>query len=71
MICVTVEIGEGALTRWVWITAPSIERALKIARPSRPDRVQATVAVSNGIAAACMQFWYNRSHRRRRNTSNE
>ena len=38
MICVTVEIGEGDLTRWVWITAPSIERALKIARAGKPGR---------------------------------
>ena len=38
MICVTVEIGEGALTRWMWITAPSIERALKIARAGKPSR---------------------------------
>ena len=38
MICVTVEIGEGALTRRVRITAPSIERALKIARAGEPSR---------------------------------
>ena len=38
MICVTVEIAEGALTRQVWITAPSIERALKIARAGKPGR---------------------------------
>lgn len=38
MICVTVEIGEGALTRRVRITAPSIERALKIARAGKPGR---------------------------------
>jgi hypothetical protein len=38
VICVTVEIGEGALTRWVPITAPSIERALKIARAGKPGR---------------------------------
>ena len=31
MICVTVEIREGALTRRVQISAPSIERALKMA----------------------------------------
>ena len=37
MICVSVEIREGALTRRVWITAPSIERALKIAREGKPD----------------------------------
>lgn len=38
MICLTVEIGEGALTRRVRITAPSIERALKIARAGKPGR---------------------------------
>ena len=38
MICVTVEIGEGALTRRVRITASSIERALKIARVGKPGR---------------------------------
>jgi hypothetical protein len=38
VICVTVEISEGALTRWVPITAPSIERALKIARAGKPGR---------------------------------
>jgi hypothetical protein len=38
MICVTVEIGEGALTRREWITAPSIERALKIARAGKTGR---------------------------------
>jgi hypothetical protein len=38
MIRVTVEIGEGAITRRVRITAPSIERALKIARAGKPGR---------------------------------
>lgn len=38
MICVTVEIGEGALTRRVRITAPSIERALKIAKAGKAGR---------------------------------
>ena len=38
MICVSVEICEGALTRQVWITAPSIERVLKIAGAGRPER---------------------------------
>jgi hypothetical protein len=38
MICVTVEIGEGVLTRRVRINAPSIERALKIARAGKPGR---------------------------------
>ncbi len=38
MICVTVEIGEGALTRRGRITAPSIERALKIARTGKSGR---------------------------------
>ena len=40
MICVSVEIGEGALTRRVWITAPSIERALKIAGQGKPGRLR-------------------------------
>jgi hypothetical protein len=31
MICVTVDIREGALTRRVQITAPSIERVLELA----------------------------------------
>ena len=38
MICVRAEIREGALTRRVWITAPSIERALKIAEAGKPSR---------------------------------
>ena len=38
MICVTVEIREGYLTRRARITAPSIERALKIARERKLDR---------------------------------
>ena len=38
MIRVTVEISEGALTRRVRITAPSIERALKIANAGKPGR---------------------------------
>ena len=38
MVCVTVEIGEGALTRRVRITARSIERALKIARAGKSGR---------------------------------
>ena len=38
MICVSAEIREGALTRWVWVTAPSIERALKIAEAGKPSR---------------------------------
>ena len=38
MVCVTVEIGEGALTRRVRITARSIERALKIARAGKTGR---------------------------------
>ena len=36
MICVTVEIHEGALTRQVRVTAPSIARALRIAGDGRP-----------------------------------
>ena len=38
MICVSAEIREGALTRRVWVTAPSIERALKIAEAGKPSR---------------------------------
>jgi len=38
MICVTVEIREGALTRRERISAPSIERALKIAGYEKPSR---------------------------------
>ena len=38
MIGVTVEFGEGPLTRRVRITAPSIERALKIARAGKSGR---------------------------------
>ena len=38
MICVTVEIREGALTYRVRITAPSIERALKIVGGGKPGR---------------------------------
>lgn len=38
MICVTVEIYEGALTHWARVTAPSIERALKIAGGGKSGR---------------------------------
>jgi hypothetical protein len=38
MICVTVEIREGTLTRRVQISAPSIERALEIAGGGKPGR---------------------------------
>ena len=38
MICVTVEIREGTLTRRARITALSIERALKIAGEGKLDR---------------------------------
>ena len=38
MICVTVEIREGALTYRVRVTAPSIERALEIAGRGKPGR---------------------------------
>jgi hypothetical protein len=38
MICVTVEIREGALTRRARVTAPSIERALKIVGGGKPNR---------------------------------
>jgi len=38
MICVTIEIREGALTHRVQISAPSIERALKVAGGGKPAR---------------------------------
>jgi hypothetical protein len=38
MICVSVEISDGALTRWVQVTAPSIERALEITGEEMPGR---------------------------------
>jgi hypothetical protein len=38
MIRVSVEVGDGADTRWVRVTAPSIERALKIANGGVPGR---------------------------------
>ena len=38
MICVIIEIREGALTRRVRVTAPSIERALKMAGGGKPGR---------------------------------
>ena len=38
MICVTVEIREGALTRRERVTAPSIERALEIVGKGKPGR---------------------------------
>jgi hypothetical protein len=38
MIRVTVEICEGALTHRTRVTAPSIERALKIAGEGKPSR---------------------------------
>lgn len=37
MICVTVEIREGYFTRRARITAPSVERALKIAKEGKID----------------------------------
>jgi len=38
MICVSVEISDGALTHWVQVTAPSIERALEITGEEMPGR---------------------------------
>lgn len=38
MICVTVEIREGALTHQVRVTAASIEQALKLAGEGKPGR---------------------------------
>ena len=40
MVCVTAEISEGVFTRRVRITAPSIERALKIAGQGKPGRLR-------------------------------
>ena len=34
----TVEVHEGALTYWVRVTAPSIERALEIVGEGKPGR---------------------------------
>jgi len=36
MVCVNVEIREGVFTHRVWISAPSIERALEIAGEGKP-----------------------------------
>ena len=36
MICVTVEIHEGAITRQMRVSAPSIARALRIAGDGKP-----------------------------------
>jgi hypothetical protein len=38
MLCVTIEIREGAVTRWVRISARSIERALEMAGDGTPGR---------------------------------
>ena len=38
MLCVTIEIREGAVTRRVRISAPSIERALEMAGDGTPGR---------------------------------
>jgi hypothetical protein len=38
MLCVTIEVREGAATLRVRITAPSIERALKLAGDGVPAR---------------------------------
>ncbi len=38
LICVSVEIREGNLTRRERVTAPSIERALEIVRKGKPER---------------------------------
>jgi hypothetical protein len=38
MIRVTIEVREGALTRRVRITAPSFERAIKMAGDGKPGR---------------------------------
>ncbi len=38
MPCVTIEVREGAVTRRVRITAPSIERAMTMAGDGKPGR---------------------------------
>jgi hypothetical protein len=38
MVCVTVEIRDGALARWVQYTSSSIERALELAGGGKPGR---------------------------------
>lgn len=38
MPCVTIELREGAVTRRVRITAPSIERAMEMAGDGKPGR---------------------------------
>jgi len=38
MICVTVEVREGAITRRARLTTSSIERALELAGGGKPDR---------------------------------
>ena len=38
MICVTVEVCEGAITRRAQLTTSSIEQALKLAGKGKPDR---------------------------------
>jgi len=38
MICVSVEVVDGAGTHWVRVTGPSIEQALKIASEGIPRR---------------------------------
>ncbi len=38
MICVTVEVCEGAITRRAQFTTSSIEQALKLAGGGKPDR---------------------------------
>jgi hypothetical protein len=38
MICVTVEVCEGAITRRAQLTTSSIEQALKLAGEGKPDR---------------------------------
>ena len=38
MICITIEVREGALTYRARVTAPSIQRALEIMREGKPGR---------------------------------
>lgn len=51
MICVTIEIRDSALTRWVRIIAPSVERALEVAGSRRPgSRVRLLSPTDSGAS---------------------
>jgi hypothetical protein len=53
MICVTIEIREGALTHRVQTTASSIERALKVAGGEKPGR-KVRLLFSFGIGSVAL-----------------